>query len=189
MLSCAPPSSSAARGGRVRGRLLPAPATVLRSPSPAAWCIKGAQRPRRANGRPVQGLRRRTGPRPTNKPAPASGHPGQHLTATRQPRLWLTRPADVCLLSHMQDAKIAQLVEQLIRNQQVVGSIPILGSITLHRLHHRRSDPKDWQRPKIYRNDNADLNVNCLDLRDRVVSLMCECLKCSVWTCEGYIAA
>jgi hypothetical protein len=49
------------------------------------------------------------------------------VSARHQAALAFTSPAGFAKSTH--GAKIAQLVEQLIRNQQVVGSIPILGSI------------------------------------------------------------
>jgi hypothetical protein len=52
-------------------------------------------------------------------------------------RLWFSRhPRRICLTRFRGDAKfflhaeVAQLVEQPIRNRQVIGSIPILGSIS-----------------------------------------------------------
>ena len=35
-------------------------------------------------------------------------------------------------------ADVAQLVEQLIRNEQVTGSIPAIGSIFLWRIKHQK---------------------------------------------------
>jgi hypothetical protein len=48
------------------------------------------------------------------------------------------RWADIRIKSTLQ-AEVAQLVEQLIRNQQVVGSTPIFGSIPLQEKKSYRS--------------------------------------------------
>ena len=48
-------------------------------------------------------------------------------------RLWCARSMHSTLL-----ADVAQLVEQLIRNQQVIGSSPIVGSIPNSLFSHSR---------------------------------------------------
>ena len=55
----------------------------------------------------------------------ANGHPGFELTKT--PMCYIRRV--VTLTGVASKAGVAQLVEQLIRNQQVIGSSPIAGSI------------------------------------------------------------
>ena len=43
-------------------------------------------------------------------------------------RLWPTLPSTAATIQSKEQAEVAQLVEQLIRNQQVIGSSPIFGS-------------------------------------------------------------
>ena len=59
-----------------------------------------------------------------------------------------TLPKRSATVQSQEEAEVAQLVEQLIRNQQVIGSSPIFGSIRIL-LHLQEEQALAWFARKI----------------------------------------